>query len=225
MMLTVVGCSGSAPGPGSACSCHLVESGGFRLLLDLGTGAVGPLQRYASVTDIDAVFISHGHADHCHDLRSLRYLRARADSGMCPVYGSADVAATAAPVAVEPVPASIGPWAVRTAPGRHHRPNQAIRLDDRLCYTGDTAPCPGVEEIADGCAVLLAEAAGFDADRPENHLTAGDAGRLAARSHTRLLVLTHLRPWHDPGRILAEASRHAPCPVVLAVPGLRLGLR
>ena len=39
--LTVVGCSGSGPGPTSPASCYLVEHDGFRLLLDLGNGAFG----------------------------------------------------------------------------------------------------------------------------------------------------------------------------------------
>ncbi|MFC8943216.1 MBL fold metallo-hydrolase, partial [Streptomyces griseoincarnatus] len=52
MRLTVVGSSGSVPGPDSACSCYLVEQDGFRLLLDLGTGAVGPLQRYVAPADV-----------------------------------------------------------------------------------------------------------------------------------------------------------------------------
>ena len=39
MRLTVVGCSGSFPGPESAASCYLVEADGFRMLLDLGNGA------------------------------------------------------------------------------------------------------------------------------------------------------------------------------------------
>ena len=41
MWITVIGCSGSFPGPDSPASCYLVESGGFRLLLDLGNGALG----------------------------------------------------------------------------------------------------------------------------------------------------------------------------------------
>ncbi|WP_371950569.1 hypothetical protein [Actinomadura monticuli] len=45
MILTVVGCAGSVPGPDAACSCHLLEHDGFRLLLDIGAGALGPLQR------------------------------------------------------------------------------------------------------------------------------------------------------------------------------------
>lgn len=46
MRLTVVGCSGSIPSPRSPASCYLLEAEGFRLVLDLGSGALGPLQRY-----------------------------------------------------------------------------------------------------------------------------------------------------------------------------------
>ena len=42
-----------------------------RVLLDLGNGALGPLQRYTSLLDLDAVLVSHTHADHCLDLCSL----------------------------------------------------------------------------------------------------------------------------------------------------------
>ena len=73
MRLTVVGCSGSFPGPGSPASCYLVEADGFRVLLDLGNGALGALQRHLQARDIDAVLLSHLHADHCIDL--LRALR------------------------------------------------------------------------------------------------------------------------------------------------------
>ena len=40
MRLTMVGCSGSMPGPNSAASCYLLEADGFRLVVDLGNGAV-----------------------------------------------------------------------------------------------------------------------------------------------------------------------------------------
>ena len=50
--LTVVGCSGSGPGPTSPASSYLVEHDGFRVLLDLGNGAFGTLQTLASMTRI-----------------------------------------------------------------------------------------------------------------------------------------------------------------------------
>ena len=68
MKLTILGCSGSGPGPKSPASSYLVEHDGFRLLLDLGNGAFGPLQGHCDPGSIDAVFLSHLHADHCLDV-------------------------------------------------------------------------------------------------------------------------------------------------------------
>src|SRR4029453_1592114 len=67
MRLTVLGCAGSFPGPGPACSAYLVEADGFRLMLDFGTGSLSALQRYASLTSVDAILLSHLHLDHMVD--------------------------------------------------------------------------------------------------------------------------------------------------------------
>jgi ribonuclease BN (tRNA processing enzyme) len=40
-------------------------------VLDLGNGALGPLQQHADPTHLDAVLLSHLHADHCLDLCGL----------------------------------------------------------------------------------------------------------------------------------------------------------
>ena len=68
MRVTVVGCAGSFPGPDSPASCYLLEAEGFRLVIDMGNGALGVLQRYAGLFGIDAICLSHLHADHCIDL-------------------------------------------------------------------------------------------------------------------------------------------------------------
>ena len=65
MRLTIIGSSGSFPGPAGPASCYLVEADGFRLLLDLGNGALSTLQRHVDMYTIDAVYLSHLHADHC----------------------------------------------------------------------------------------------------------------------------------------------------------------
>ena len=58
MKLTVIGCAGSFPGPDSPASCYLVEAPfegrTYRLLIDLGSGALGNLQRVCDLRDIDA---------------------------------------------------------------------------------------------------------------------------------------------------------------------------
>ena len=68
MKLTIVGCSGSGPGPKSPASCYLLEHDGFRLVLDLGNGSFGTLQGVVDPATIDALFVSHLHADHCLDV-------------------------------------------------------------------------------------------------------------------------------------------------------------
>ncbi|WP_104178977.1 MBL fold metallo-hydrolase [Arthrobacter sp. B0490] len=75
MKLTIVGCSGSFPGPQSPASCYLLsaewEGRTWRILLDLGNGSLGALQRYMDLREIDGVFLSHLHPDHCMDLCGL----------------------------------------------------------------------------------------------------------------------------------------------------------
>lgn len=75
MKLTILGCSGSVPSPDSPCSGYLVESGDTRILLDLGNGALGALQRHLDPFRLDAVLFSHLHPDHCADMAALTVLR------------------------------------------------------------------------------------------------------------------------------------------------------
>ena len=84
MRITVIGCSGSFPGPEGPASCYLLEAEGFRLLLDLGNGAVGALQRHASLDSIDAVCLSHLHADHCLDICPFWVARTYSPAGDAP---------------------------------------------------------------------------------------------------------------------------------------------
>ncbi|MEZ5160509.1 MAG: MBL fold metallo-hydrolase [Marmoricola sp.] len=79
MKLTVVGNSGSYPGPDSPASCYLLtarhQGRDFNILLDLGNGALGALQRHLDPAAVDAVLITHLHADHCLDLCGFYVLR------------------------------------------------------------------------------------------------------------------------------------------------------
>jgi ribonuclease BN (tRNA processing enzyme) len=75
MRLTVLGACGAWPEAGQACSGFLVEHDGFRLVVDLGYATVPRLLERTAPGQVDAVFISHGHPDHCADLNPL--LRAR----------------------------------------------------------------------------------------------------------------------------------------------------
>src|SRR4051812_5651612 len=68
MRLTVLGKSPAWQDAGGACSGYLVEAGGTRVLVDCGPGVFGKLRAIADYRAVDAVVLSHLHADHVLDL-------------------------------------------------------------------------------------------------------------------------------------------------------------
>lgn len=72
MRLTIIGCSGSFPGPESSASCYLLsaehEGRTWRVVMDLGSGSLSNLQRHIPLESIDAICLSHLHPDHYMDL-------------------------------------------------------------------------------------------------------------------------------------------------------------
>jgi len=234
MRLTVVGCAGSLPGPDSAASCYLLEAEGFRLVIDLGNGALGALQRHAGLFDIDAICLSHLHADHCVDLYSYSIARTYSPGGPqppIPVYGPAGTCEriglihgsrgdesglmkrftfeTLAPGTLE-----IGPFLVATAHMNHPVETFAFRLGHggrSVVYSGDTGETEELAPLATGADVFLCEASFLDGpDLPRDlHLTARQAAGYAARAGVAQLVLTHLQPWNEQDRTFHEAASFA----------------
>ena len=68
MQLAVVGTRSGMPEPGEPSSGYVVRAGGTAILLDCGPGVAGALPAVAAPADLDAVFLSHLHLDHCHDV-------------------------------------------------------------------------------------------------------------------------------------------------------------
>lgn len=73
MHVTVLGKSPAWQDASGACSGYLVEEGDFTLLLDCGSGVFSKLRRICDYVDVDAVLISHLHADHFLDLVPFSY--------------------------------------------------------------------------------------------------------------------------------------------------------
>jgi ribonuclease BN (tRNA processing enzyme) len=66
--ITVLGKSPSWQDAGGACSGYLVQQDGYSLLVDCGNGVFGKLREVVDYVDVDAVIVSHLHADHFLDL-------------------------------------------------------------------------------------------------------------------------------------------------------------
>ena len=73
MRITVLGKSPAWQDAGGACSGYLVEEGGTTLLLDCGGGVFAKLRELVDYTEVDAVVITHVHADHFIDLIPYSY--------------------------------------------------------------------------------------------------------------------------------------------------------
>src|SRR5205085_3572223 len=96
LLLTVLGCSGSVPAAESPASGYLVRAGGASVVLDLGNGAFGALQRYLDPFTLDGLVLSHLHPDHCADVSALtvyrRYHPNPPSLAALPLYGPPDAA-------------------------------------------------------------------------------------------------------------------------------------
>src|ERR1700751_3251767 len=73
MRLTVLGKSPSWQDADGACSGYLIEEGESSVLLDCGNGVFSKLRRYRDYVAVDAVVVSHLHADHFLDLVPYSY--------------------------------------------------------------------------------------------------------------------------------------------------------
>jgi ribonuclease BN (tRNA processing enzyme) len=230
MRLTVLGCAGTFPGPGTPCSGYLLEEGGYRLLIDAGNGSIGNLQLHCGLLDVDAVLISHLHGDHYLDLVTYTYARRYHPDGpapVLPVYGPAGTAEHVLGAFGRPVgqllaevydfrvyngrTLEVGPFQLTVGEVNHPVQTFAMRLSDgraSLAYSADTGVCPGLVDLVRDAQVFMCEAtylAGED-NPPNVHLTGQQAGEHASRAGVGRLLLTHLAPWGDGERALSEAA-------------------
>lgn len=188
MRLTILGCSGSVPGPGEPASGYLIEADGCLLGLDLGNGTFAELQTHHDPFALDALLISHLHPDHCADFTALTVLRRFHPDPpydpferRLPVHAPVEAPdrfgcafATSAAERAETdltdiydfhaLPGDgvrIGPFEISAVAVDHPTEAYGFRIehDGRvLAYTGDTAVCPTLDTLAGGADVLLAEA-------------------------------------------------------------------
>jgi ribonuclease BN (tRNA processing enzyme) len=246
MRLTVLGGCGAWPGPGQACSGYLVEHEGFRLLIDPGYATAPRLLERVPADQVDAIFVSHGHPDHCVDLNPLLRARALRDDPPAPVPVYALPGALDAVLALDRPGMlagayvlheftagsrlHVGPFRAQTRLLPHSLPNAGIRLtagDRVLAYTGDTGPSPDVVELARGADLFLAEATFVDhvPDGLRHCLTsARQAGRQAQDADVGRLLLTHLQPGTDATAAQAAARAGYHGQVDIATSGLIVDL-
>ena len=216
-----MGSSSSIPRPDRACSSYLVQDAEASVVLDLGTGAFANLRRHVDYDRLDAIVISHMHADHFIDLIPLRYtlcygtfrrkrklplylppdgermlhqlVGAFADEGGGDFITEVYDVRTYDPAAT----LAIGGGTFSFALPSHYIPAFAIRYDrngQSLTYSADTAPEERIVALARGCDLFVCESTllADDVERGmRGHSSGREAGQMAQAAGVGRLVLTH----------------------------------
>ncbi len=219
MTLTVLGCSGSYPGPGQACSGYLVRTDTTTIWLDAGSGTLANLQRHIEIPAVDAVVVSHEHPDHWVDLTGY-YVACKyyLDRPVVPVYAPAGLQERAyyqdEPLSWNTVTdgdhRQIGDIALTFSRTDHGNETLAVRLDGgerSLGYSADSGPGWSLEALGPGLDLALCEATYLrDMEGTGQHLSARQAGVSARAAGAARLVLSHLQPGTDREASRAEGS-------------------
>ena len=202
----------------------------------MGTGAFASLRRHLEYDRLDAVVISHMHADHFIDIVPLRYAlrygRVRREQRL-PLYlppgGEAMLSRLVAAFSDEgagdflgevfdvrtydpAAPLRMGAATLTFAPTRHYIPTFAMRYScggQSITYSADTAPDPRVSDLARGTDLFLCEAtllAGHLETGERGHCSALEAAQMARMAGARALCLTHYGEFSH-ARDLDESAR------------------
>jgi ribonuclease BN (tRNA processing enzyme) len=247
--ITVLGKSPAWQDVGGACSGYLVESARTCLLLDCGPGVLAKLRARIDYGAVDAVAITHLHADHILDLvpfasaltfsprgatGSLRRPELHVPPGAAERLSALSVAAgmqaghVAGPFALREYDpdetVAVGDLRLRFRRVPHYIPSHAIEVTDgrvRLTFGADCGPSEALADFARASDVLLVEATLRDPDAgdPAGHMTPYEAGEAGRRAGARRLVVTHYSDELDADTVRAEAARGFGGAVELAAEG------
>ncbi|HUP87047.1 MAG TPA: MBL fold metallo-hydrolase [Acidimicrobiales bacterium] len=230
--VTVLGCAGSYPGPGQACSSYLVRTSSTTIWLDAGSGSLANLQRHVDITDVDAVVLSHEHPDHTGDLAGFYvackyYLRRE----RVPVYAPSSVRDTVyysgAPIDWHEISdggqVDIGGLHLSFSRTDHPPETLAVRADGdgrSLGYSADTGPAWSLSQLGPGLDLAICEATYLsDSEGRAQHMSARQAGLSGREAGVGRLVLTHQQPGTDIEAVRAEGSAAFGKPVDIAAEG------
>jgi ribonuclease BN (tRNA processing enzyme) len=243
MEITILGAGSAYPRPGGACSGLFVQAASARVWIDAGNGTFARLQQITNYRELDALVLTHGHADHIADVLPFMYAigfdpQLEALPAV-PVYSPGDVPAGLQwPLGGRSLevfkrvfdfrnislPFQIGD--LRFEPFRTFHPAETyglrIQQGDKLAvYTSDTALFPGLEDACRDADLLITEATYIDEVAADAgiHMWARQAGDLAKKAGAKRVVLTHVWPTLDLDRAVAEASEAFGQPVEAALEG------
>ncbi len=115
---------------------------------------------------------------------------------------------------------------LETMPMNHGMASIGYRFDDgngkSFIYSGDTAPCKEIVELAKGGQCLLMECTASDDSPIEGHSTLSQAAEIAKEAGVKTLVLTHIKPENDTTDLDQKAAKIFDGTVFVARDGMRV---
>lgn len=231
LSLTVLGCCGSYPGPGGACSGYLVECDGTRLWVDAGSGTMANLQRHIELDQVDGIVLSHEHPDHWSDLEGFRVACAYViEKEGVPVYapkGQLRLLYEDFKMVLDwhevddGDSVSVGPIGISFSRTEHGPVTLGMRIEGGgrvLGYSSDTGPAWRLASLGSDLDLALCEATYTkEFEGVTTHLSGRQAGEQAREAGARRLLLTHFWPTLRAEDMQAEAVESFGAPVEIAV--------
>ena len=238
MKITTIGWWGAYPNAGQATSGYLLESEGFSVLIDCGSGVLAQLQNHTTLQSIDAVVLSHYHSDHVADLGCLQYAaRILMDLGQrkqpLKIYGHAEdnnfdslnyLQYSTGYAFDSQTNLQLGPLKFAFCRNIHPDPCYSMRIEENdlaFVYISDTGYTDDLVDFAHKADLLLCESSLYDEyqGRIPGHLTAGEAGQIAAAADVKRLVLTHLPHFGNHSLLVEQARKKYKDAIELATTG------
>lgn len=228
MKVTPIGIWGAFPNKNEATSSFLIEQDGFRCLIDCGSGVLSAVQNYTELREIDAVIISHYHADHIADIGVLQHaamigMQLKEWSGLpLPIYAHNKNQEEFGKLSFKGVtegralkvnePIQIGPWEVSFCETIHPVYCLALKFSANgksAVFTADTEWTESLVGFAENADLLVSESNLYEKyiGIIEGHMSGSQAGTLAERANVGRLLLTHLPQYGNLNDILQAAKQ------------------
>ena len=202
MKLTVLGKYGPYPAAGGGTSSYLLQGESTAVALDFGSGALGRLARFVAAENLRAVVLSHLHYDHICDLLPFSYCLKAKDKRVELIMPDTDCFQRKIIDDLDGFDIKfikpnmrIGEFDFSIEKMRHPLESYSMRISSvgrTLFYSGDTAFCPEITEIAAGSDLLLLDC-GRAENTPAPHLSLSEAAFIAKTLKAQTIA-THLNP-------------------------------
>lgn len=225
MKLTILGFMGGYPADGVGTTAYLLESHGFHLLMDVGSGAVLALEKHLDPKKLDALILTHYHPDHIADMGVLQHIfQLKEPDKVLPIYGHTesplhqlrDHTFTKGIDYEGNEPITIGPFRISFLKTAHPVPCYALAITEeetgkKLVFTADSGYLEAFIPFSKNADVLLADTNFFRGQEGHKvHMTPLEVGKIAEAANVQKLILTHLPPGGNWSQLLEDAQASAP---------------